>query len=182
MGTWESSGTPKISEFDCKGQNTSHWEVLYIIGNLSKFKCPKWARMTHLDICNTSYGQKKGRESNWQFDSRPWKVKNRPDYLAFRWRATRRWKAFDEGYNFGSDLVPIRGLHQKLSPAKLRDSHLWRFWDSHLWRFWDSRDKKPLRCHSHGVVQSIICAGRWWLLPSPGRGESCESKVARGLS
>jgi hypothetical protein len=25
--------------------------------------------MTHLDICNTSYGKKKGRESNWQFDS-----------------------------------------------------------------------------------------------------------------
>jgi hypothetical protein len=24
MGTWESTGTPKISEFDCKGQNTSH--------------------------------------------------------------------------------------------------------------------------------------------------------------
>ncbi len=24
MGTWESSGTPKSSEFDCKGQNTSH--------------------------------------------------------------------------------------------------------------------------------------------------------------
>ncbi len=23
MGTWESSGTPKISEFDCRGQNTS---------------------------------------------------------------------------------------------------------------------------------------------------------------
>jgi hypothetical protein len=22
MGTWESSGTPKTSEFDCKGQNT----------------------------------------------------------------------------------------------------------------------------------------------------------------
>ncbi len=24
MGTWESFGTFKISEFDCKGQNTSH--------------------------------------------------------------------------------------------------------------------------------------------------------------
>jgi hypothetical protein len=23
MGTWESSGTPKISEFNCRGQNTS---------------------------------------------------------------------------------------------------------------------------------------------------------------
>jgi len=24
MGTWESSGTPKTLEFDCRGQNTSH--------------------------------------------------------------------------------------------------------------------------------------------------------------
>jgi hypothetical protein len=71
MGTWESSGTFKISEFDCKGQNTSHWGVLYIIGKLSKFKCRKWARMSYLDICSTSYDKKKGQESNWQFDSQP---------------------------------------------------------------------------------------------------------------
>ncbi len=25
MGTWESTGTPKTSKFDFKGQNTSHW-------------------------------------------------------------------------------------------------------------------------------------------------------------
>jgi hypothetical protein len=34
--------------------------------------------MGHLDICSTSYVQKKGRESNWQFDSKPLKVGN-PD-------------------------------------------------------------------------------------------------------
>jgi hypothetical protein len=34
--------------------------------------------MTHLDIYNTSYGQKKGQESNWQFDSRPRKVVGLP--------------------------------------------------------------------------------------------------------
>jgi hypothetical protein len=97
MGTWESSKTPENSEFDCKGQNT----VVYITGKLLKCKCPKWARMTHLDIYNTSYGQKKGRESNWQFDPQPREVGNRPDSLACRWRATCRWKALDEGYNLG---------------------------------------------------------------------------------
>jgi hypothetical protein len=64
--------TPESSEINFKGQNTSHRGVLYIIEKISKCRCPKWARMTHLDICNISYGQKKGRESNWQFDSRPW--------------------------------------------------------------------------------------------------------------
>jgi len=34
--------------------------------------------MNHLDTSNTSYGQKKGRKSNWQFDSQPLKVGNRP--------------------------------------------------------------------------------------------------------
>ncbi len=34
MGTWESTGTPKTSELDCRGQNASHWGVLYIIGKL----------------------------------------------------------------------------------------------------------------------------------------------------
>jgi len=37
--------------------------------------------MTHLDTSNISYGQKKGQESNWQFNSRPLKVGNR--LLAF---------------------------------------------------------------------------------------------------
>jgi hypothetical protein len=34
MGAWESSRTPKTSELDCRGQNTLHWGVLYIIGKL----------------------------------------------------------------------------------------------------------------------------------------------------
>jgi hypothetical protein len=60
----ESWWIPKTSESNCKGLNSSPWGVLYIIEKLLKCRCPKWARMTHLDICNTTYGQKKGRESN----------------------------------------------------------------------------------------------------------------------
>jgi hypothetical protein len=33
-----------------------------------------------------------------------------------------------------------------------------------------------------GATQRILYGGRWWLPPSPSRGESSESKVARGLS
>jgi len=47
---------------------------------------------------------------------------------------------------------------------------------------WESRDKKPFRCVCRGVMHIILYGGRWWLPPSPGRGESCESRVARGLS
>jgi len=61
--------------------------VPYIIENLLERKCLKWARMTHLETSNISYGQKKGLESNWQFDSRPLKVTNHP-FPACRWHAT----------------------------------------------------------------------------------------------
>jgi hypothetical protein len=47
---------------------------------------------------------------------------------------------------------------------------------------WESREKMPFGCGSRGVTQRILYGGRWWLPPSPGRGESGESKVARGLS
>jgi hypothetical protein len=103
----ESSGTPECSELDSKGQNTSHWDVLGVIGKVLKRKYRKWPRIGHLNICSPSYGQKKGRESNWQFDSRPLKVRNRPlPDIRFR-SAIRSWKDLDEGYNFGLDLVAI---------------------------------------------------------------------------
>ncbi len=47
---------------------------------------------------------------------------------------------------------------------------------------WESRDKQPLECGRGGATQRILYRGRWCLPPSPGRGESSESKVARGLS
>jgi hypothetical protein len=47
---------------------------------------------------------------------------------------------------------------------------------------WESRDKKPLGCRCRGEAQRILYEGRWWLPPSSGRGESCESKVTYGLS
>ncbi len=47
---------------------------------------------------------------------------------------------------------------------------------------WESRNKKPFGCHSYGMLQSILYGGRWWLPPSPGRDEFCESEVARDSS
>jgi len=106
-GDLESSGTLKNSEDDLRGQISSHWCAFYVIGKISKCRCPKWHRMSHLDICSPSYGQKKGLESNWQFDSRPLKVGNRPlPDIRFK-SATRRWKALEESYSFGLDFIAI---------------------------------------------------------------------------
>jgi len=46
---------------------------------------------------------------------------------------------------------------------------------------WDSQEKVSFGCGSRGVTQRILYGERWWLPPSPGRGESSESKVACGL-
>ncbi len=119
MGTWESSGTLKTSKFDCRGQNTSPWGNLHVIGKLWKCRCRKWPRMNHLDICSTSYGKKKGQNSNLQFDSQPLKFGNRPDPNVCRWSATHRWKFFKESYKFSLDFIPIRGLNKELWTHKV---------------------------------------------------------------
>jgi hypothetical protein len=117
VGGWESSGTPECLELDNKGKNTSHWGVLDVIGKVLKRRYWKCPHIGNSDICSSSYGQKKGRESNWQFDSRSLKVRNRPLPDVWFERATWRWKDLDKGYNFGLDLVAIQ----------LRSRELWRF-------------------------------------------------------
>jgi len=126
----ESSETPECSELDIKGQNTLHWGVLGVVGKVLKNKYRKCPRIGNSDICSPSYGQKKGRESNWQFDSRPLKYGNRclPDIRSER--ATWRWKDLDKGYNFGSDLVAIQVCNRELwrfkvpgvPPGQFRDN------------------------------------------------------------
>jgi hypothetical protein len=63
--------------------------------------------------------KRKCQEPNWQFDSRPLKVRNQPDSLACRWHATYHWKDLDKGYNFALNLIAIKGLHMKLCALKV---------------------------------------------------------------
>jgi len=70
--------------------------------------------MSHLDICITYYGKKKGQESNWQFDSQPLKIGNRSDPGVCMWSATHRWIALKESYKFVLDLIPTGGLSKEL--------------------------------------------------------------------
>jgi hypothetical protein len=120
----------EFSERYFRGQNSISGKVFYTIGKLLELRCLKWARITPLDIWNISYGQKKGWESNCQFDSWSLKVENRPNLLVARGRATYRWKSLDKSYNFASDCISIQGLIAKLWGSKSRESQLGR--DSHL--------------------------------------------------
>jgi hypothetical protein len=157
-GKLESFGTPKHSELDCKGQNTSHWGVLGVIEKVLKFRCPKWPHMSHLDIYIPSYGQKKGRKSNWQFDSRPLKVGNRPELSR---RATRLLQTSSQSEVLAKSYGCPSG-----SPSR----------DNFETPPWESRDKVPFGCSLGGDLRRILHWGRWWLPSSPGRGESSVSK------
>ncbi len=175
-GDLESSGTPECLGFNNKAQNTLHWGVLGVIGKVLKRRYRKWPRIGHLDICNPSYGQKKGRESNWQFDSRPLKVGNRPLPDLRIKSAIRRWKDLDEGYKFGLGLVAIRLRSRELWALKVPGLQPGQFQDNFGTPTWESREKEPFGCSLSEALQRIPYGGRWWLPPSPGCGESCGPK------
>jgi len=140
----ESQWIFEFSEDDYKSQNSLDWKVPYIIGKLSELRGLKWVRIIHSDISNTSYGQKKGWESNWQFDSWPLKVKNWPNFLACKWRATYHWKALDKGYKFALYLISIGGLHTKLSPPPTHTP------SCESPNFENFQNKMTFRCWSYG--------------------------------
>jgi hypothetical protein len=169
-GKMETSRTLENSEDNLKGQISWPWCILYINGKVLKSRCPKWPRMGHLDICSPSYGQKKGRESNYQFDSRPLKVGNRPLPNIFSRSATWRLKALDESYNFGLNLVLIRVRGKELWLSKVPGLQPETFSGLQLG---SPRKKEPFGCNLGGELQSILYGGRWWLPPSPCCGESC---------
>jgi hypothetical protein len=138
VGGLESSETPECSEFNRKAQNTSYWGVLGVSGKVLKRRYRKWPRISNSDIYSPSYGQKKGRESNWQFDSRPLKIGNRPLPDVGLKSATQSWKALDESYNIDSRLVPIRVQGEELWPFKVlgvQSEH-----------FRDSISRVPIKC------------------------------------
>jgi hypothetical protein len=115
----ESRWILKTSKSDFRSQNSMACGVLYIIEKLLERKCLKWVHIAHLDTWNTSYGQKKGRESNCQFDSQLEKVRNRPNLLGCRGRATYCWKALNENYNYASNYILIWGLLVMLWGSKV---------------------------------------------------------------
>jgi len=172
----ESSRTPECSELDNKGKNTSHWGVLGVVEKVLKRRYRKCPRIGNSDICSPSYGQKKGRESNCQFDSRPLKVGNRCLSEIRYERATWRWKDLNEGYNFGSDLVAIQVYSRELWRFKVLKVPPRQFRDSIRTPFRESREFVPLGCRCGRASQSILYGGWWWHPPSPSRGESCGPK------
>ncbi len=163
----ESFGISERSELDSKGQNTSHWGVI------EKVLKRRYPRIGNSDIYSPSYGQKKGWESNYQFDSRPLKVRNRCLPNIRIGSVIPCWKDLDDGYNFGLDLVAIQLCSQELwrfkfprvPPGQNRDSI------SGVPRICAIWMPPPWRAAKNTIGSKVVAYS-----PSPGCGESCVSK------
>ncbi len=128
----ESRWTSKFLESNCKGQNSLYWGNFYIIGKLLERRCLKRACVTHLNTQNTSYGQKKGWESNLQFNSQALKVKNHPNFLACTWHAHTIGKLSTRIITLLQTSYQSEICRENYGPPKSRESQVWEFWDPHL--------------------------------------------------
>jgi hypothetical protein len=111
-----------------------------------------------------------------QIGTRPLKVNNRPNSLMCGWRATYRWKDFDKGYNFALDLISIGVLHTKLWVSKIAKIPILEFQDSNL----GIPGQNDIWVLVLWPGTEYIIGGKWWLPPSLGCGEFCESMFAYG--
>ncbi len=105
------------------------------------------------------------------------KSQESPWFFTCRWHATYRWKAFDEGYNFVSNLNQ-RSAHKVIRLQSHRSLNFKNF-EIPTWELWD---KMTFGCWPCGQVQRILYGGKWWFPPSLGRGEFYEFVFAYSLS
>jgi hypothetical protein len=126
--------------------------------------------MTHLDIWNTSYGQKKGRKSNWQFEK-----------LGIAMISSC---ASGVQHTVGKISTKTTTFHQTSSQSEVfteitgpQSCGIPNF-ENFRTPIWESQDKMPFKCRPRGEAQNILLGGRWWFPPSLGCGESYESEFA----
>jgi hypothetical protein len=178
-GTLESFGTPKSLEYDFKGQNTSHWDVFYTVGKVLKCRCPKWPRMSHLDIIQGHFGHLKHKL--W--------LKEGPRVKLTVWLSTTKSRKSTRSWCVQVECnTPLKNSQRELQvffrphPNRRLEREVMNAQnpgspnrDSFGTPLWESRDKESFECGCSGVTQRILYGGRWWLPLSPGRGELSES-------
>jgi hypothetical protein len=156
MRIWSPPRLPNVQSSTARPKTPRIEVFLVSLEKVLKRRCRKWPRIGHLDIFSSSYGQKKGRESNWQFDSRPLKVRNRPLPDLRIESAIRRWKDLDAGYKFGLDLVAIRRRSRELWAPKVSRLHPRQFRDNFGTPTWESWEKVTLGHGCRRESQSIL--------------------------
>jgi len=161
----ESRWTPEFSEGNCRSQ--IHWIKNFLISLERFWNVDVWNGLTWLIW--TPETQKKGRESNWQFDSQPLKVWNRLDFLMCRWRAIYYWNLLIKATTLLQTSYQSEVCTQSYWSSKSREFQVWEFQGSHLgvpgqnaiWMWASWRDTKYT---IRGKVVVSPKSRPWWVL------------------
>jgi hypothetical protein len=156
VGSWSPPGLPNVRSSTERGKTPRLGVFLVSLERSRSVNVQNGLALVIWTSAAPSYGQKKGRESNWQFDSRPLKVGSRPVPDVRSESATRRWKALFESYKIGSDLVATRGRGKELWLFKVPGVQPGHIRDNFGTPFRESRENVTFGCHSRGVTQSIL--------------------------
>jgi hypothetical protein len=131
--------------------------IIYIIEKLLERKCLKWALITHLNIWNTSYGQKKGWDQTGRLTLDHKKSRIDSIYLAVEGMWHNVEKISTRATTFLKTASPSEVCSQSYGAPK---SWLQSRGSPNLGDFesptWESRDKKPFGCKLHGESHSIL--------------------------
>jgi hypothetical protein len=112
---------------------------------------------------------KEGQQSKCQFDSRPLKVRNRPELCVCRWRATYLWKALNKGYNFAPEIASIKGLNKKSWTSKVVGILILGISRLPTWESWEKwhLDATPWLIIENTIRGKVVTSPKsrpWWIL------------------
>jgi hypothetical protein len=102
------------------------------IRKVLKHRCLKCPRIIHLHLICISYDQKKGRESNWEFDSRSqtlWKQGSNEFWLG---HVIHCWKGHFEGYKILHSHLQKKLIWKRYERPKSWDSKSFSFETPHF--------------------------------------------------
>jgi hypothetical protein len=109
------------------------WRVFYIIENILECICLKWAWITHLNISNTSYGQKKvgNQIGNLIPDHLKLKIDLIPSCVGGMQHTIGKLSMRTTTLFYTSFQSKV--CTRSYGASKSREFQLWQFWNSHLW-------------------------------------------------
>jgi len=102
------------------------------IRKVLKRRCLRCPHIVHLNLIFMNYDQKKKRESNWKFDSRPqipWKKRSNEVRLG---QTIQHWKDIFKGYTISPSNFQNKFDLKNIWTSKILGQRKSQFWDSHL--------------------------------------------------
>jgi hypothetical protein len=119
-------GSCKCSEPWLKSKKNTKLGPQDIITKVLKFRCSKCPHIVHLDLICMSCDQKKGRESNWEFDYRPQIPRKQGSNEVQLRHVIHHWKDLFEGY--------------KVLPSYFQKKDLiWKKYERPKFCYWDNK-------------------------------------------